>query len=136
MKEKQSIMEIHGGVPSWLDVDQWVQDVSSWGIKRWVLHAPHYRGHGFRRARAEAKRHHNYSDMKSTLFAESAGEGFVPFINHDEVDWQMEQVQRAYKACCHAGLEFGYAFPFPLFPVQKKDVVQQVLPDLFDANGR
>lgn len=125
-----------GMMTSTTDVDKWFKDIASWGVKSWECFAPHYRAKLFR-LDEEQRIHGELLGNDTTVpWLEELMPDFAPYQNKAEYTWQEDMILKAYKGCVDNQIDFHYGYPFPIFPVQNKDLVKKLKPELFDGKGK
>ena len=119
-KGQDPVKELHGLYNSETDLAGWFADISSWGVERWVQHAPHSM---------------MPAQLRTIAFLGDLDSKYKPFIDEDQARWQEDHLLKVQDQCRKYGMEFHYILPFPIFPVQDMDVVKKVHPELFDEEG-
>lgn len=126
-----------GTVPSRVNVAEWFSYLKSIGTGNYYFYDPHYRGRQFARLYDKKKNLENGgNDFKSVAMLSHTDSSFTPYINHENIVYQENLIQRAYDAALANKINFYYSFPFPLFPVQDIRIVRKLKPEYFTKSGQ
>lgn len=126
---------IYGSPPPTVNPDSWFRDVKLWGAETYIYHSPHFQGNTFRQ-QAGVNAEYPGTNLKQIAFLGGTDPGFAPFLNEAESNYQQQLALEAYEACRAQELDFYYALPYPVFPVQDLETVRSVHPELFGPDGR
>ncbi|WP_143473409.1 hypothetical protein [Flavilitoribacter nigricans] len=126
---------IYGTLPPTVNPDAWFRDVKHWGAETYIYHSPHHLGNAYRQ-QAGVSTDYDGADLKQVAFLSELDPAFATYLNADERKYQEQLVLEAYNACRAQELNFYYALPFPVFPVQDTASLRAAHPDWLDANGR
>ena len=126
---------LYGTISPHTNIDLWMESMSRWGVQRYYLYSTNYRGYQYQ-IHSPVQLGYDQSNFDSIAFLSELHPGYAPFINREQVAQQERLIRQVDAACARHGLEFGYMIPFPLFPVQKLDIVRKVQPEFIGPDGR
>lgn len=126
---------VAGTPPPTVNPQAWFGDVKHWGAETYVYYSPHLQGNRYRQ-QAGVSTSYDGSNLRQIPFLSGIDPGFAPYEDAGEASYQEELALEAYRACVDQGLEFYYAIPFPIFPVQLDSIVQKVHPEWFGEDGQ
>lgn len=126
---------VYGTPPPTVTPDFWFRDVKYWGAETYIYHSPHFQGNAFREQAGVATTYPG-TDLKQVPFLADVDPTFQPFLDDSERNAQEQLVLEAYQACLNQELNFYYALPFPVFPVQDSAAVRAAHPDWFGEDMR
>lgn len=126
---------IFGTPPPVVSPGAWFRDVKYWGAESYIYGSPHLQGNLYRR-QAGVNTDYPGDDLQQVPFLSGMDPAFAPYLNPTENDYQEQLAMEAYTSCLLQELDFYYALPFPVFPVQDLTVVQAVHPEWFGEDGQ